>query len=45
MYVLRVVIDVGYFQVLLEKEVIINFNQGVKEEMTLFNQELGGNGS
>jgi len=34
MYVLRVVIDVGYFQVLLEKEVIINFNQ-----------ELGGNGS
>jgi hypothetical protein len=42
---LKVVIDVGYFQVLLDKEVIINLNQGGKEEMTLFNQEFGGNGN
>jgi hypothetical protein len=45
MHVLKVVIDVGSFQVLLEKEVIINLNQGGKEEMKLFNQELGRNGS
>lgn len=45
MHVLKVVIDVGFFQVLLEKKVIINLNQGGKEEMTLFNQELAGNGS
>ncbi len=45
MHMLKVVIDVGYFQVLLDKEVIINLNQGGKEEMTLFNQEFGGNGN
>jgi hypothetical protein len=42
MHVLKVVIDVGSFQVLLEKKVIINLNQGRKEEMTLFNKNLEG---